>query len=107
MCRPIRGPVPAANRLPGEQSCLAIAKVDVAGVRVAVHYRIRLLDNHFRDRTIVVDDEAACPTYRNSHGLGLEICYVPSVAAQRDCRERLIDAALSLCIRCGYEDKTI
>jgi AcrR family transcriptional regulator len=28
------------------------------------------------------------------------------VAAQKDCRERLIDATLSLCIRCGYETTT-
>ena len=38
----------------------------------------------------------------------MEICYGPSVAgAQQDCRERLIDATLSLCIRCGYEATTI
>src|ERR1700744_2043706 len=48
-----------------------------------------------------------CPTCRNSHGLGLENCYCPSVAAQRDCRERLIDATLSLCTRCGYEATSI
>jgi AcrR family transcriptional regulator len=29
------------------------------------------------------------------------------VAAQKDCRERLIDATLSLCTRCGYETTTI
>jgi AcrR family transcriptional regulator len=29
------------------------------------------------------------------------------VAAQKDCRERLIDATLDLCIRCGYEATTI
>jgi AcrR family transcriptional regulator len=36
----------------------------------------------------------------------LEICYVPSVVMQ-DCRERLIDATLDLCIRWGYEATTI
>jgi len=49
----------------------------------------------------------ARPTYRSSHGVGLEFCYGPSVAAQQGCRERLIDAALSLCIRCGYEATSI
>ena len=29
------------------------------------------------------------------------------MAAQKDCRERLIDATLSLCIRCGYETTTV
>jgi len=37
----------------------------------------------------------------------LEICYGSSVAAQKDCRERLIDATLSLCTRCGYEATSI
>jgi len=37
----------------------------------------------------------------------LEICYGASVAAQKDCRERLIDATLSLCIRCGYEATSV
>jgi AcrR family transcriptional regulator len=36
----------------------------------------------------------------------LEICYLPSVVTQ-DCRERLIDATLDLCIRCGYEATTL
>src|ERR1700743_866650 len=49
----------------------------------------------------------ACPTYRSSHGLGLEICYGPSVAAQQDCRERLIDAALSLVVGWGYKATSI
>jgi AcrR family transcriptional regulator len=48
----------------------------------------------------------ARPISGNSHGRGLEICYVPSVVA-RDCRERLIDATLDLCLRCGYEATTI
>jgi AcrR family transcriptional regulator len=56
----------------------------------------------FTDRLELV----ARPTYRNYHGSGLEICYCPSVVGQ-DCRERLIDATLSLCIRCGYEATTI
>src|SRR6201995_4399934 len=47
------------------------------------------------------------PTYRSPPGVGLEFCYGPSVAAQQDCREGLIDAALSLCIRCGYEATSI
>jgi AcrR family transcriptional regulator len=29
------------------------------------------------------------------------------VAAQKDCRERLIDATLSLCARCGYEATSV
>jgi AcrR family transcriptional regulator len=37
----------------------------------------------------------------------LEICYGPFVAAQTDCRERLIDATLSLCTRCGYEATSV
>ena len=37
----------------------------------------------------------------------MEICYGSSVAAQKDCRERLIDATLSLCTRCGYEATSI
>jgi AcrR family transcriptional regulator len=37
----------------------------------------------------------------------LEICYGSSVAAQKDCRERLIDATLSLCTRCGYEATSV
>lgn len=37
----------------------------------------------------------------------MENCYGLSVAAQKDCRERLIDATLSLCIRCGYEATTV
>jgi AcrR family transcriptional regulator len=49
----------------------------------------------------------ACPTCGNSHGLGLEICYGLFVAAQKDCRERLIDATLSLCTRCGYEATSV
>ena len=48
----------------------------------------------------------ARPISGNSHGRGLEICYVRPVGAQ-DCRERLIDATLDLCIRCGYEATTI
>lgn len=48
----------------------------------------------------------ARPITGNSHGRGLEICYVPSVGV-RDCRERLIDATLDLCIRYGYEATTI
>jgi AcrR family transcriptional regulator len=48
----------------------------------------------------------ASPTCRSYHGLGLEICYSPFVAVE-DCRERVIDATLSLCIRCGYERTTI
>jgi AcrR family transcriptional regulator len=36
----------------------------------------------------------------------LEIRYGPFVAAQ-DCRERLIEATLDLCMRCGYETTTI
>ena|SRR5271169_3524771 len=48
----------------------------------------------------------ARPAYRNAHRSGLEVCYGPSVAV-RECREQLIDAALSLCIRCGYEATTI
>jgi len=48
----------------------------------------------------------ARPAYGNSHISGLEVCYGPSVAV-RDCRERLIDATLNLCIRCGYETTTI
>ena len=43
----------------------------------------------------------------NSHGRGLEICYGSSVPAQKDCRERLIDATLSLCTRCGYEATSV
>ena len=42
----------------------------------------------------------------NSHGRGLEICY-RSCVAQKDCRERLIDATLSLCARCGYEATSV
>jgi AcrR family transcriptional regulator len=37
----------------------------------------------------------------------LEICYGSSVAAQKDCRERLIDATLSLCARRGYEATSV
>lgn len=37
----------------------------------------------------------------------MEICYGPFVAAQTDCRERLIDATLSLCTRCGYEATSV
>jgi AcrR family transcriptional regulator len=37
----------------------------------------------------------------------LKICYGPFVAAQTDCRERLIDATLSLCTRCGYEATSV
>jgi AcrR family transcriptional regulator len=48
----------------------------------------------------------ARPISGNSHGRELEICYVPSVGAE-DCRERLIDATLSLSISCGYETTTI
>lgn len=48
----------------------------------------------------------ARPAYRNSHRSGLEVCYGPSVVV-RDCRERLIDATLNLCVRCGYETTTI
>jgi AcrR family transcriptional regulator len=40
------------------------------------------------------------------HRPGLIICYGRFVAPQ-DCRERLLDAALSLCTRCGYEAATI
>lgn len=29
------------------------------------------------------------------------------MAAQKDCRERLIDATLNVCIRCGYEATTV
>jgi AcrR family transcriptional regulator len=46
------------------------------------------------------------PISGNSHGRGLEICYVPSVGVP-DCRERLIDATLDLCTKCGYEATTI
>jgi AcrR family transcriptional regulator len=48
----------------------------------------------------------ARPISGNSHGPGLEICYVPPVVVE-DSRERLIDATLDLCIRCGYEATTI
>lgn len=37
----------------------------------------------------------------------MEICYGSSVAAQKDCRERVIDATLSLCNRCGYEATSV
>jgi AcrR family transcriptional regulator len=37
----------------------------------------------------------------------LKICYGISVAARKDCRERLIDATLSLCRRCGYEATSV
>lgn len=37
----------------------------------------------------------------------MEICYGSRVAAQKDCRERLIDATLSLCARCGYEATSV
>jgi AcrR family transcriptional regulator len=47
------------------------------------------------------------PTYRKSDSRGLIICYGAFVAAQ-DCREQqLIDAALSVCMRGGYETATI
>lgn len=36
----------------------------------------------------------------------MEVCYGRSVAV-RDCRERLIDSTLDLCIRCGYETTSI
>jgi AcrR family transcriptional regulator len=49
----------------------------------------------------------ARPTCRNFHGRRLEICYGPLVAAQQDCRERLIDATLSLCSRWGYEAMSV
>jgi len=48
----------------------------------------------------------ARPISGNSHGRGLEICYVPPVVVE-DSRERLIDATLDLSIRCGYEATTI
>jgi AcrR family transcriptional regulator len=44
----------------------------------------------------------ARPAYRNSDSSGLKICYGPSVAG-RDCRDRLIDATLDLCVRFGFE----
>src|ERR1700744_1402564 len=53
--------VPASNRLPVEQSGIAVAEVDVAGMRVAVSHRVRLSVNDFRDSAVVVDDEATVP----------------------------------------------
>src|ERR1700744_182341 len=47
------------------------------------------------------------PASRNSRSSGLEVCYGPSVRAQKDCRERLIDTTLALCISGGYEATTI
>jgi AcrR family transcriptional regulator len=37
----------------------------------------------------------------------VENCYCPSVAVQKDCRERLVDATLSLCTRRGYEATSV
>jgi AcrR family transcriptional regulator len=48
----------------------------------------------------------ARPAYRNSNSSGLEICYGPSVAG-RDCRDRIIDATLDLCVRFGYETTSV
>lgn len=48
----------------------------------------------------------ARPAYRNTYRPGLEVCYGSTVVVQ-SCRERLIEATLSLCVERGYEATTI